>query len=133
MIHALPLFHLIVGKPVIVLGDGAAAEAKRRLVERAGGEVVGDERPSGDHSVLVVSVTARVQGALQFAHVIVNGVVEGPVHASQLLELQPKARITGNVHYQAVEMHQGAVVAGQLCPNVLELDKPTLKLASNGQ
>jgi uroporphyrin-III C-methyltransferase/precorrin-2 dehydrogenase/sirohydrochlorin ferrochelatase len=36
----LPLFHRIAGTPVIVLGDGPAAEAKRRLVERAGGEVV---------------------------------------------------------------------------------------------
>lgn len=37
---SLPLFHRIAGTPVIVLGDGPAAEAKRRLVERAGGEVV---------------------------------------------------------------------------------------------
>ena len=36
---ALPLFHRIAGQPVIVLGEGEAAEAKRRLVERAGGDV----------------------------------------------------------------------------------------------
>lgn len=36
----LPLFHRIAGQPVIVLGEGVAAEAKRRLVERAGGTVV---------------------------------------------------------------------------------------------
>jgi uroporphyrin-III C-methyltransferase / precorrin-2 dehydrogenase / sirohydrochlorin ferrochelatase len=40
VIHSLPLFHRIAGQPVIVLGEGEAAEAKRRLVERAGGEVV---------------------------------------------------------------------------------------------
>jgi uroporphyrin-III C-methyltransferase/precorrin-2 dehydrogenase/sirohydrochlorin ferrochelatase len=34
---ALPLFHNIAGQPVIVLGSGEAAAAKRRLVERAGG------------------------------------------------------------------------------------------------
>jgi len=39
---SLPLFHRIAGQPVIVLGDGPAADAKRRLVERAGGRVVGD-------------------------------------------------------------------------------------------
>jgi uroporphyrin-III C-methyltransferase / precorrin-2 dehydrogenase / sirohydrochlorin ferrochelatase len=38
--HSIPLFHRIAGQPVIVLGEGEAAEAKRRLVERAGGEVV---------------------------------------------------------------------------------------------
>lgn len=42
MIPALPLFHRIAGQPVIVLGAGDAAEARRRLVERAGGKVVGD-------------------------------------------------------------------------------------------
>ena len=42
MIENLPLFHRIAGQPVIVLGEGDAAEAKRRLVERAGGRVVTD-------------------------------------------------------------------------------------------
>jgi uroporphyrin-III C-methyltransferase/precorrin-2 dehydrogenase/sirohydrochlorin ferrochelatase len=42
MIASLPLFHRIAGQPVVVLGEGEAGEAKRRLVERAGGEVVGD-------------------------------------------------------------------------------------------
>ena len=39
---ALPLFHRIAGLPVIVLGLGDAAQAKARLVERAGGQVVDD-------------------------------------------------------------------------------------------
>jgi uroporphyrin-III C-methyltransferase/precorrin-2 dehydrogenase/sirohydrochlorin ferrochelatase len=39
-VRSLPLFHRVAGQPVIVLGEGPAAEAKRRLVERAGGEVV---------------------------------------------------------------------------------------------
>ncbi|WP_232492509.1 precorrin-2 dehydrogenase/sirohydrochlorin ferrochelatase family protein [Novosphingobium kaempferiae] len=42
MIDALPLFHRIAGSPVVVLGEGDAAEAKRRLVERAGGLVFTD-------------------------------------------------------------------------------------------
>jgi uroporphyrin-III C-methyltransferase/precorrin-2 dehydrogenase/sirohydrochlorin ferrochelatase len=40
--RSLPLFHRIAGQPVIVLGEGAAAEPKRRLVERAGGEVINE-------------------------------------------------------------------------------------------
>ena len=42
-INSLPLFHRITGQPVIVLGSGEAALAKRRLVERAGGICVGEE------------------------------------------------------------------------------------------
>ncbi|MDE1916490.1 MAG: bifunctional precorrin-2 dehydrogenase/sirohydrochlorin ferrochelatase [Sphingomonadales bacterium] len=37
MIETLPLFHRIAGQPVIVLGQGEPAEAKARLIERAGG------------------------------------------------------------------------------------------------
>ena len=40
--RSLPLFHRLAGQKVIVLGEGAMAEPKRRLVERAGGEVVGE-------------------------------------------------------------------------------------------
>jgi uroporphyrin-III C-methyltransferase/precorrin-2 dehydrogenase/sirohydrochlorin ferrochelatase len=36
-LSGLPLFHRVAGQRVVVLGEGAAAEAKRRLVERAGG------------------------------------------------------------------------------------------------
>lgn len=39
---ALPLFHRLTGQPVIVLGHGAAADAKRRLVHRAGAHVIED-------------------------------------------------------------------------------------------
>ena len=40
---SLPLFHRIEGEHVMVLGEGEMAEAKRRLVERAGGIIVGDD------------------------------------------------------------------------------------------
>ena len=56
----------------------------------------------------------------------------GPVHASELLELQPKANIAGDVSYKALEMHQGAVICGQLRPTSQALEeKPILKLAAN--
>ena len=36
------------------------------------------------------------------------------MHANELLELQPKARIEGDVRYKVLEMHQGATIDGQL-------------------
>jgi uroporphyrin-III C-methyltransferase/precorrin-2 dehydrogenase/sirohydrochlorin ferrochelatase len=42
-LNALPLFLRLAGRPVILLGEGDAADAKRRLLERAGGVVVGEE------------------------------------------------------------------------------------------
>lgn len=100
---------------------------------RVDGEVVGDIRASsGSASILVVSEVATVTGEIHADHVIINGCVTGPVHALELLELQPKARIEGDVFYKALEMHQGATIEGQLrpMPNAQE-EKPTLKLASN--
>ena len=41
--QALPLFHKLAGRSVIVLGDGEPAVAKRRLVERAGGVPVSED------------------------------------------------------------------------------------------
>ena len=102
---------------------------------RVDGDVVGDIRASDEQpSILVISELASVTGQIHADHVIINGTVKGPVFALELLELQPKARITGNVHYKALEMHQGAVIAGQMCPlAVVVEEKPPLKLASNSQ
>lgn len=38
--HSLPLFLRVSGQPVILIGTGEAADAKRRLIERAGGVIV---------------------------------------------------------------------------------------------
>ncbi|MGN3973810.1 NAD(P)-dependent oxidoreductase [Tsuneonella sp. SYSU-LHT278] len=41
-LSALPLFHRVRGQRIVVLGNGDAADAKRRLVERAGGTCCGE-------------------------------------------------------------------------------------------
>jgi len=99
---------------------------------RVDGEVVGDIRANPDRpSILVISESASVTGVIQADHVIINGRVVGPVHAHELLELQPKANIEGDVSYKGLEMHQGALIAGRLIPLVGAGEKPTLKLAAN--
>ncbi len=55
-IASLPLFHQITGQSVLVLGDGAAAEPKRRLVERAGGVVMDDMARAIDEGVRLAFV-----------------------------------------------------------------------------
>ncbi|WP_298925710.1 polymer-forming cytoskeletal protein [uncultured Ramlibacter sp.] len=99
---------------------------------RIDGEVFGSIRAKPDQpSILVISEAAVVQGEIQADHVIINGSVRGPVLARELLELQPKARIEGDVSYAALEMHQGAVISGQLRPLADSEEKPLLKLAAN--
>ncbi|HEX7633745.1 MAG TPA: polymer-forming cytoskeletal protein [Noviherbaspirillum sp.] len=88
------------------------------------GNVVAD---TDEPSMLVISEHARVEGEVRVAHLVVNGEIVGPVFSSELLELQPKARITGDVFYKALEMHGGALVAGKLTHD--QVNEPVLKLA----
>ncbi len=117
-----------------LIAQGTRIEGNMKFSEglRVDGEVFGDIRATDQSSLLVISEAAVVQGEVHADHVIINGTVRGPVHASELLELQPKARIEGDITYAALEMHQGAVIAGQLRPLVTctEGEKPLLKLAS---
>jgi cytoskeletal protein CcmA (bactofilin family) len=93
------------------------------------GNVIADDEQS---SMLVISEHARVDGAIVANHLVVNGTITGPVYASDLLELQPKARVSGDLRYRALEMHHGAIIDGTLT-HVDEDDRPGLKLAaSNG-
>ena len=72
MIHSLPLFHRIAGRPVIVLGEGAAAEAKRRLVERAGGIVVGEDDTEALLAFVALDEPETTAGRLRQRRVLVN-------------------------------------------------------------
>lgn len=84
----------------------------------------------GQPSVLVISEHAKIVGEVRAAHLIVNGEIIGDVHSAELLELQPKARITGDVYYKALEMHGGALVSGKLSHGQNE-EVPVLKLAAS--
>jgi cytoskeletal protein CcmA (bactofilin family) len=64
--------------------------------------------------MLVISELGNVEGEVRAAHLVVAGRINGPVYASELVELQPKAKVAGDVHYRALEMHNGAIVDGTL-------------------
>ena len=65
-------------------------------------------------ATLVLSEQARIEGEVRVSHVVINGVVNGPVTANDYLELQAKARVNGDVVYRTLEMHVGAIVQGKL-------------------
>lgn len=120
-----------------LIAQGTRIEGNMKFNEglRVDGEVFGDIHASTEEagSLLVISEAAVVQGGIAADHVIINGTVRGPVHARELLELQPKAKIEGDVSYVSLEMHQGATISGQLRPLTTgssEEEKPLLKLAT---
>ncbi len=95
------------------------------------GDVVAANEKAG---LLVIGEHARVEGDVTAVHLISNGVIEGSVAVAGTVELQPKARISGELRYKALEMQSGAVVEGVLMQIDGEADvaRPALKLASSG-
>lgn len=101
---------------------------------RIDGEVKGSVRAAGDHpGTLVISEHARIDGEVNVAHLVVNGTINGPVRSDEFLELQPKARVTGDVEYNTIEIHLGAIVQGRLvhCVDANDAKSVELKLASS--
>ena len=120
-----PPIGTLIGEGTVIRGDLQFSEGLR-----IDGEIIGDVLASGDQpSIVVISEKARVTGKVKAGHVIINGEIVGPVHSDELLELQPKASIIGDVRYEVLEMHQGARIDGELKPLKSE-ERPALKLAT---
>jgi len=76
-LHSLPLFVRLVGRPVILLGEGEAADAKRRLLDRAGAQVVTDEAAVAALAIVAIDDEAEALEAvarLKARGVLVNAV-----------------------------------------------------------
>lgn len=115
-----------------LVGEGMVVAGHLRFTEglRVDGVVNGDVMASDEDasSIVVISENARVHGKVKAGHVIINGEVHGSIHCTELLELQPKARVMGDIRYELLEMHAGAQVGGELTP-LRSAEKPALKLA----
>lgn len=78
---------------------------------RISGSVQAD---ADDGAVFTLSEQGQVQGEIHVPNAVINGVVEGNIHASARLELAAHARIEGDVHYRILEMAAGASVNGRM-------------------
>ena len=110
---------------------------RKRIATRIGtligqhSEVLGDIRFSGglhidgtikgnviaesdSHSMLSLSEQGTIEGEVSVPFVVLNGVVIGDVHGGDHVELASKARVTGNVYYNLIEIAIGAEVNGKL-------------------
>jgi cytoskeletal protein CcmA (bactofilin family) len=82
---------------------------------RVDGHIRGNIIATGEKpSTLVLSEQATIEGKVQVSHAIINGTIIGPIHTYEYLELQAKARVSGDVHYRVIEIKFGAVVEGKL-------------------
>lgn len=74
--HSLPIFLRLSDRPVILVGDGDAAAAKRRLLERAGARIVG---PDGDAAIAIVAIDDDARAAETIAVLKARGILVNAV------------------------------------------------------
>ena len=111
-------------KPATKMGKGATLIAENTAVLGdvrfsdqlyVNGHIEGNVlAEAGSEATLMISDVGSVKGQINAPFVVVNGRVEGDVHAGTRVELAPQARISGNVYYTLIEMQLGAMVDGQL-------------------
>lgn len=81
--HSLPLFVRLQGRPVILLGAGEAAAAKRVLLERAGAEIV-DEATAA--SLAIVAIDGDDEAVAAVARLKARGILVNAVDRAALCD-----------------------------------------------
>lgn len=90
------------------------------------GTVVGNVEAKADSSsMLNISDKGSIEGRVRAHHITLNGTVIGDVYASERIELATKAKVTGNIYYNLIEIAIGAEVNGQMV-HATEMTPPLL-------
>lgn len=82
-LHSLPLFVRLAGRSVILLGAGDAADAKRRLLERAGAVIVGED---ADAALAIVAVEDAAEAEAAVARLRARGLLVNAVDRPALCD-----------------------------------------------
>ena len=75
------------------------------------GSVTGGNDPD---AYLSVSENGKIKGNVKVPRLGLSGTVEGDVVVTERAEFGPTARVTGNVHYNLIEIAAGAEINGKL-------------------
>jgi cytoskeletal protein CcmA (bactofilin family) len=114
------------GEVHTLLGRGSEFEGKLTFE----GQVRIDGKFSGQiftKDTLVIGEGAKVMAEISAGTVVVNGVVEGNIKASQLIELHQPARVKGNLETPALQMDKGVLFEGSCkMENLRASNSPTL-------
>lgn len=79
------------------------------------GTIVGNVKSQSDeNATLVLDEDGMIEGEIDVANIIINGTVQGDIHARGHAELMARARIKGTVYYNLIEMAVGSEVNGNL-------------------
>ena len=61
---------------------------------------------------LVLARKAQLSGAVTAGKVVIDGKVEGPIHAAHVV-LKPRAHVVGDIHHQSLDIRKGAYFEGR--------------------
>ncbi|MEE9351767.1 MAG: polymer-forming cytoskeletal protein [Thiotrichaceae bacterium] len=78
------------------------------------GTIQGNLLAESNDSVLILDDDGVIEGEVRVPNMIINGAINGNVFASEKIDLYPNAKITGDVHYNLLEMEVGAEVNGRM-------------------
>ena len=101
----LPILVRLAGRPVILLGEGEAAEAKRRLLERAGATVVADH-PDARLAIVAIDDEAAAQARSKY---IQESIKSMPMLGQEYHSIKGSAllRVDGNVKPSIASTYSG--------------------------
>jgi len=100
-----------------IIGEGTEITGKIRFVGtlHIDGKVVGDVGgQSSDGCALMLGQSGVIEGNVDVAHVVLDGLVKGDVRATYRAELKSGARIKGRLYYDKLEVPEGAEINGEL-------------------
>ncbi len=100
----------LIGQNTVVTGDIHFSNGLH-IEGTLNGNLIAEDH---DKAVLIISEKGVVNGDVNASAVIINGKVKGNVSSSTTLEMAQHAKVTGNVHYNLLEMEVGAEVNGSL-------------------
>jgi cytoskeletal protein CcmA (bactofilin family) len=78
------------------------------------GHINGNVKCASDSATLSVSEQGCIEGSVTVPNIVLNGIVKGDIDALDRVELGPKARVLGSVHYSTIETAVGAQILGKL-------------------
>jgi cytoskeletal protein CcmA (bactofilin family) len=76
----------------------------------------------GGGTTLVVGEQGRIEGSVSVSNMVLNGIVNGDIEATDRVELGEKARVSGNVQYNVIESAVGAQINGKLIHRAIPAD-----------
>jgi len=101
----------LIGPQVTIRGD-VIFSGGLYVDGRIEGNVIAEDGAA--NAVLTLSEQGHIEGEVRASVVILSGRLEGDVHASERIKLEATSRVSGNIHYQVVEMNAGAQLNGRL-------------------